>query len=136
MLTAEIIAIGSELLAPTRTDTNSLWLTEQLNRIGIDVKLKTIVGDDEFSEIGREFDKGAVTCLDVGASLHLFVDDEDLALTSGCGNQRSFESETVDFAEDAAALPSGPRFLEINRDADDDPSERGGGGFEGRTEGF
>ena len=47
MLTAEIIAIGSELLAPTRTDTNSLWLTEQLNRIGIDVKLKTIVGDDD-----------------------------------------------------------------------------------------
>src|SRR6185503_12993311 len=47
MLTAEIIAIGSELLAPTRTDTNSLWLTEQLNRLGIDVKLKTIVGDDD-----------------------------------------------------------------------------------------
>jgi len=47
MLTAEIIAIGSELLAPTRTDTNSLWLTEQLNRIGIDVKVKTIVGDDD-----------------------------------------------------------------------------------------
>src|SRR5260370_2757189 len=46
MLTAEIIAIGSELLAPDRSDTNSLWLTEQLNRIGIDVKLKTIVGDD------------------------------------------------------------------------------------------
>src|SRR2546427_3087581 len=47
MITAEIIAIGSELLAPDRTDTNSLWLTEQLNRIGIDVKLKTIVGDDD-----------------------------------------------------------------------------------------
>src|SRR5438445_9831099 len=47
MLTAEIIAIGSELLAPTRTDTNSVWLTEQLNRIGIDVELKTIVGDDD-----------------------------------------------------------------------------------------
>ena len=47
MLAAEIIAIGSELLAPDRTDTNSLWLTEKLNRIGIDVKLKTIVGDDD-----------------------------------------------------------------------------------------
>jgi len=46
-LTAEIIAIGSELLAPDRTDTNSLWLTEQLNRLGIEVKLKTIVGDDD-----------------------------------------------------------------------------------------
>ena len=46
-LSAEIIAIGSELLAPDRTDTNSLWLTEQLNRLGIEVKLKTIVGDDD-----------------------------------------------------------------------------------------
>ena len=46
MLSAEIIAIGSELLTPTKTDTNSLWLTEKLNDIGIEVKLKTIVGDD------------------------------------------------------------------------------------------
>lgn len=46
MLIAEIIAIGSELLTPTKTDTNSLWLTGKLNDIGIDVKLKTIVGDD------------------------------------------------------------------------------------------
>src|SRR5918995_36482 len=46
-LTAEIIAIGSELLHPDRTDTNSLWLTEKLNSIGIEVKLKTIVGDDD-----------------------------------------------------------------------------------------
>src|SRR5687767_13636289 len=43
---AEIIAIGSELLTPERTDTNSLWLTRKLNDIGIEVKLKTIVGDD------------------------------------------------------------------------------------------
>lgn len=47
MLSAEIIAIGSELLTPTKTDTNSLWLTEKLNEIGIEVKLKTIVGDDK-----------------------------------------------------------------------------------------
>jgi len=47
MLSAEIIAIGSELLTPERTDTNSLWLTEKLNDIGVEVMLKTIVGDDE-----------------------------------------------------------------------------------------
>jgi len=47
MVKAEILAIGSELLTPYRTDTNSLWLTERLNSIGIDVQLKTIVGDDE-----------------------------------------------------------------------------------------
>jgi len=47
MLSAEIIAIGSELLTPERSDTNSLWLTQKLNDIGIEVKFKTIVGDDE-----------------------------------------------------------------------------------------
>lgn len=47
VLTAEIIAIGSEMLAPDRTDTNSLWLTAKLNSIGIEVKQKTIVGDDD-----------------------------------------------------------------------------------------
>jgi nicotinamide-nucleotide amidase len=47
MLKAEIIAIGSELLTPYRTDTNSLWLTERLNSIGISVLQKTIVGDEE-----------------------------------------------------------------------------------------
>ena len=47
MLSAEIIAIGSELLTPARSDTNSLWLTEKLNDIGIEVMLKTVVGDDE-----------------------------------------------------------------------------------------
>ena len=40
-----ILAVGSELLTPTRVDTNSLVLTERLNAIGIDVRLKTIVGD-------------------------------------------------------------------------------------------
>lgn len=35
------------MLTPFRTDTNSLWLTERLNSLGVDVKLKTIVGDDE-----------------------------------------------------------------------------------------
>lgn len=45
--TAEIIATGSELLTPDRTDTNSLFLTERLNSIGIEVRQKTIVGDDD-----------------------------------------------------------------------------------------
>lgn len=46
MRTAEIIAVGSELLTPTKVDTNSLWLTERLNEIGVEIELKTIVGDD------------------------------------------------------------------------------------------
>jgi nicotinamide-nucleotide amidase len=47
MLSAEIIAIGSELLMPNFVDTNSMYLTRQLNEIGISVAMKTIAGDDE-----------------------------------------------------------------------------------------
>jgi nicotinamide-nucleotide amidase len=43
---AEIIAIGSEMLTPYRQDTNSLFLTERLNEIGISVAFKTVVGDN------------------------------------------------------------------------------------------
>ncbi|HEY8715632.1 MAG TPA: molybdopterin-binding protein, partial [Candidatus Acidoferrum sp.] len=44
---AEIIAVGSELLTPDRLDTNSLYLTEELNKLGIEVVRKTIVGDSQ-----------------------------------------------------------------------------------------
>jgi len=47
MLSAEIIAIGSELLTPNFVDTNSMYLTRQLNEIGISVVMKAITGDDE-----------------------------------------------------------------------------------------
>ena len=47
MLSAEIIAIGSELLTPGFVDTNSQFLTEQLNALGITVAMKAIVGDNE-----------------------------------------------------------------------------------------
>lgn len=42
---AEIVAVGSELLTAHRSDTNSLYLTGQLNELGIDVRRKAIVGD-------------------------------------------------------------------------------------------
>jgi nicotinamide-nucleotide amidase len=43
---AEIIAVGSELLTASKIDTNSLFLTEKLNEIGVEVVRKSIVGDD------------------------------------------------------------------------------------------
>jgi nicotinamide-nucleotide amidase len=43
---AEIIAIGSEMLTPHRQDTNSLYLTQGLNDLGVSVAFKTIVGDN------------------------------------------------------------------------------------------
>ncbi|MGH9240302.1 MAG: competence/damage-inducible protein A [Vicinamibacterales bacterium] len=52
---AAIIAVGSELLTPLRLDTNSLFITEQLNTLGIDVVLKAVAGDDrgELAELFR-----------------------------------------------------------------------------------
>ncbi len=45
-MNAEIIAVGSEMLTPQRIDTNSLYLTDQLNTYGVEVVFKCIVGDD------------------------------------------------------------------------------------------
>ena len=42
---AEIIAVGSELLVPPRVDTNSLFITEALDGMGIQVRAKAVVGD-------------------------------------------------------------------------------------------
>jgi len=41
-----LLAVGSEMLTPFRVDTNSLFVTEQLNTIGVDVRMKAVVGDD------------------------------------------------------------------------------------------
>ena len=46
IVSAAIIAVGSELLTPSKVDTNSLFITEQLNLLGIDVKMKAVAGDE------------------------------------------------------------------------------------------
>src|SRR6201995_5237986 len=43
---AEIIAVGSEMLTPERLDTNSLYLTGELNNLGVEVVTKCVIGDD------------------------------------------------------------------------------------------
>jgi nicotinamide-nucleotide amidase len=45
-MNAEIIAVGSEMLTPERVDTNSLYLTAELNDIGVEVVAKSVIGDD------------------------------------------------------------------------------------------
>jgi nicotinamide-nucleotide amidase len=55
---AEIIAVGSEMLTPDRVDTNSLFLTAQLNRLGVEVTRKTVVGDD-LVPLRNAFDEAA-----------------------------------------------------------------------------
>lgn len=45
-MNAEIIAVGSEMLGPRKLDTNSLYLTQELNALGVEVAAKAVVGDD------------------------------------------------------------------------------------------
>ena len=44
--TAEVIAVGSELLGAHRLDTNSLFLADRLTAFGIELRAKAVVGDD------------------------------------------------------------------------------------------
>ncbi|MBD0316338.1 MAG: competence/damage-inducible protein A [Nitrospiraceae bacterium] len=44
---AETVAVGSELLIGGRSDSNSLRIAEALAELGVAVRFKTIVGDDE-----------------------------------------------------------------------------------------
>jgi len=62
-LHACLIAVGSELLTPFRVDTNSLVVTERLNQIGYDVRLKAVVADD-VDELAKVVD-GALAWADV-----------------------------------------------------------------------
>ena len=67
-LTAEILAIGSELLTPFRVDTNSLFLTSRLNDLGIEVLAKSVVGDRPEALV---------------AALRLAMSRADVVVTSG-----------------------------------------------------
>lgn len=46
LTSAEVIAVGSELLGTAKLDTNSLFIAGQLGRLGIELKAKSVVGDD------------------------------------------------------------------------------------------
>lgn len=46
LVTAEVIAVGSELLGTARLDTNSLFLAGRLGDLGVELRAKDVVGDD------------------------------------------------------------------------------------------
>ena len=114
--TAEIIAVGSELITPHRIDTNSLFLTGRLNDLGIVVRAKAVVGDDH-QDLAAVF-RGAFTRSSV------------VVLTGGLGPTadditRDVVSEMLglDLLEDPGTLAAiearfarrGVRMPEINR---------------------
>src|SRR5882757_192947 len=94
-----IIAVGTELLTPFRVDTNSLFITERLNEIGVDVRLKVVAGDDA-DEVADLF-RRALTWADV------------VVATGGLGP-----------TEDDVTRDSLARVLEVPLDIDESIVER------------
>jgi nicotinamide-nucleotide amidase len=87
--TAEIIAVGSELLGSTRVDTNSLFLSDKLSALGIDLRIKSVVGDerDDLAALFRQ----ALTRADL------------IVLTGGLGP--TADDLTRDVVADGLGLP-------------------------------
>jgi nicotinamide-nucleotide amidase len=106
--TAEILAVGSELLTPLRIDTNSLYLTGQLNEMGIDVRNKGVVGDDPG---------------DIRARVLTALERADIVITSGglgpTGDDLTRESVAealgLPLAEDATVLAAIRKRFEQRR---------------------
>jgi nicotinamide-nucleotide amidase len=94
-----ILAIGSEMLTPFRVDTNSLFITDRLNTIGYDVRLKAVVADD-VGELARAIES-ALRWADL------------IVITGGLGPTED------DLTRDAVA-----RVLEIPLDVDEAIVER------------
>ncbi len=95
---AEIIAIGSELLTPQKLDTNSLYLTDQLNALGVEVVRKAVVGDDRqrlTETIHGAMERSQVVVLTGG----LGPTEDDLtrdSVASALGRQLIFNQEICD----------------------------------------
>ena len=94
-MNAEIIAVGSELLTPYRIDTNSLYLTEQLNLLGVEVIFKSVVGDD-LQQL-------------VQAAQHAFLRSDIVVFSGGLGPTED------DLTREAVAKALG---LELERDGE------------------
>ena len=96
--TAEIIVVGSEFFTRFKPDSNSLWLTEQLERRGIRVVAKRTVADD--MEALTAAYKDATARVDLVISTGGLGPTEDDrtrdAVASACGLELIFHQEIVD----------------------------------------
>jgi nicotinamide-nucleotide amidase len=112
----EIIAVGSELLTPSKVDTNSLWLTERLNALGLEVVRKSVVGDDRArleAAIRAAFGQGKIILLTGG----LGPTEDDVtreAAAAALGRSLSFRDEIVEWLEKRFAR-FGRKMADINK---------------------
>lgn len=99
--TAAILAIGSEMLTPSRTDTNSLHITGELNAIGIDVLFKSVIGDQR-DELAAHF-------------AHALARVDLVVLTGGLGPTADDVTREVVAAQLGLALHEDPSVVDAIR---------------------
>jgi len=113
---SEIIAVGSEMLTPQRVDTNSLYLTGQLNNLGVEVVAKAVIGDDRerlASAIRAAMDRSGIVILSGG----LGPTEDDLtreAVAQALDRRLIFHSEIADAIEQRF-LRAKRKMAEINK---------------------
>ena len=113
---AEIIAVGSELLTPERLDTNSLYLTAELNKLGVEVVAKCVIGDDRgrlADAVARALDRSAIVILTGG----LGPTEDDLtreAVAQATGRELVFHPEIAEALERRFAAMK-RKMSEINK---------------------
>ena len=114
---AEIIAVGSELLTPQRLDTNSLYLTGQLNALGVEVVRKTVVGDDR-QRLTDSILGAAARSQIVVLTGGLGPTEDDLtreAIAGALGRQLIFDQAICDLIEARIRAFGRKTMAEINR---------------------
>ncbi len=109
---AEIVSIGTELLQAASVDTNSLYLVEQLQGVGIEVSYRTVVGDDRqrIQQVLRQALHRADEEVDTGGLGPTQDDRTRDALADVSGRRLVLHSKTLNgieerFARRAVAMP-------------------------------
>lgn len=116
MVNAELIAVGSEMLNTQRVDTNSLFLADQLNALGVEVVRKQIVGDDRAllsSAVRDALSHASVVMLTGG----LGPTEDDVtreAVAAALGRELIFHQDICDDIEQRFRR-RGRKMAEINR---------------------
>jgi len=116
LMDAEIIAVGSEMLTAERLDTNSLYLTGELNSLGVEVVTKCVIGDDRdrlADAVGRALGRSGIVILSGG----LGPTEDDLtreAVAQALGRGLVFHAEIAEALERRFAAMK-RKMQEINK---------------------
>src|SRR4051794_1876088 len=115
-MNAEIIAVGSEMLSGERVDTNSLYLTAELNKLGVEVVTKCVIGDDRerpAAQIRQSVGRSAIVILSGG----LGPTEDDVtrdAAALALGRKLSFDAEIAEWLAQRFAAAK-RKMAEVNK---------------------